>query len=82
MLDRILYIVNDLNFFISHRLDIALAAKKEGYEIHLACPKSEAIDRDLQDIKIHSISLSRSSRNPFKEILTFLSIYKVIRDSI
>ena len=80
MLDRILYIVNDLNFFISHRLDIALAAKKEGYEIHLACPKSEAIDRDLQDIKIHSISLSRSSRNPFKEILTFLSIHKVIRD--
>ena len=36
MLDKILYIVNDLNFFISHRLDIALAAKKEGYEIHLA----------------------------------------------
>ena len=80
MLDRILYIVNDLNFFISHRLDIALAAKKEGYEIHLACPKSEAINKDLQDIKIHSISLSRSSRNPFKEILTFLSIHKVIRD--
>ena len=33
---KILYIVNNVEFFISHRLEIALKAKKNGYQIHLA----------------------------------------------
>jgi len=80
MQKKILYIVNDLNFFISHRLDIALAAQNEGYEIHLACPITDTVNNNLENIKIHHISLSRSGTNPFREILTFLSIYKVITE--
>jgi UDP:flavonoid glycosyltransferase YjiC (YdhE family) len=33
---NILYIVNVDWFFISHRLPIAIAAKKNGYEVHIA----------------------------------------------
>ena len=34
---KILFIVNVDWFFISHRLPIALAAIKQGYEVHVAC---------------------------------------------
>ena len=36
MKKRILFVVNELSFFISHRLNIALAAKKEGYKVKIA----------------------------------------------
>ena len=40
---KILYIVSDANFFLSHRIDIALMAKKNGYEIHLASIQSNSL---------------------------------------
>ena len=32
---KILYVVNDLEYFLSHRFDIALAAKQKGYDVHV-----------------------------------------------
>ena len=34
--NKILYLVNDSSFFISHRLPTAVAAISEGYEVHIA----------------------------------------------
>ncbi|SVA38561.1 uncharacterized protein METZ01_LOCUS91415, partial [marine metagenome] len=80
MSKKILYIVNDINFFVSHRLEIALSAKKEGFQIHVACPRSDyKFTNKLQGFKHHLISLSRSGRNPLKEIYTFFSIFRVIK---
>ena len=77
MSKKILYIVNDINFFVSHRLEIALSAKKEGFQIHVACPRSDyKFTNKLQGFKHHLISLSRSGRNPLKEIYTFFSIFR------
>ena len=33
----ILYIVSEDWYFLSHRLPLALKAKKEGYEVHVLC---------------------------------------------
>mgnify|MGYP001161419120 FL=1 len=80
MSKKILYIVNDINFFVSHRLEIALSAKREGFQIHVACPRSDyKFTNKLQGFKHHLISLSRSGRNPLKEIYTFFSIFRVIK---
>ena len=35
-LKKILFIVNLDSFFLSHRIDIAISAQKNGYEVHLA----------------------------------------------
>ena len=35
MSKKILIIVNELDYFISHRLNIALEAKREGYEVNV-----------------------------------------------
>ena len=32
---KLLFVVNSLDFFVSHRLEIALAAQKQNYEIHI-----------------------------------------------
>jgi len=33
---KLVIVVNELRFFLSHRLPIALAAKDAGYEVHIA----------------------------------------------
>ena len=38
---KVLYIVNTDWFFITHRLPIAIAAQKKGYEVHIAVGESE-----------------------------------------
>ena len=80
MSKKILYIVNDISFFVSHRLEIALSAKKEGLQIHLAYPRADSkLEQTLKGFKHHPINLTRSGRNPLKEILAFVSIYRVIK---
>ena len=39
MPSRLLFLVNSSSYFLSHRIGIALAAKEQGYEIHVASPK-------------------------------------------
>ena len=45
---KILFIVNVDWFFISHRLPIALAAIKQGYEVHVACGITDKSVTSLQ----------------------------------
>ena len=49
MAKKILYLVNYDVFFRSHRLPIALAAIREGYEVHLACDFTQD-NQDLKDL--------------------------------
>ena len=76
----LLYIVNSSGYFLSHRSDIALAAQKQGYIIHVASPKDK-IKKELESMGfIHQdIYLSRSSRRLFSEFKTILSLYNVLR---
>jgi len=39
----LLIIVHDLKFFLSHRLNIALAAKKSGYKVYIGYGASDRI---------------------------------------
>src|SRR5690606_824116 len=41
---RLLYVVNNADFFVSHRLPLGLAALAAGYEVHVACPPSATLD--------------------------------------
>ena len=80
MKNKILYIINDLDFFISHRLPIAIAAKKAGHEIFIS---SSAVSKNLNIIKkynfnFYPIPIARSKKNIFLEIRLFFSILFVI----
>ena len=63
---KILFIVNVDWFFVSHRLHIALEAKKQGYEIHLACGLTDRrAELEKLGIVVHSLDLKRGNSNIF-----------------
>ncbi|RDH43211.1 glycosyltransferase family 4 protein [Zooshikella ganghwensis] len=77
---KLLFIVNDPAFFLSHRLPVALEAKKRGYDVHVAT----SLGRSVQDIQKkgfihHYLPISRSGMNIINEIKTFKAILLLLR---
>ena len=78
----ILYVVNIPRFFVSHRLALALAARAQGFKVHLATSTQDK--QSLQKIsdnqlKVHPIPLSQHGINPFTELRTVLALRKLYR---
>ena len=78
---RLLFIVNDLAFLISHRLAVAQAALEAGYEVHIAAPKDIASEQQLagSGFHLHQFSMHRHRINPFSEFRSFQEIYRTHR---
>lgn len=77
---RLLIIVNDPAFFLSHRAPIALAAKEEGFEVHIATAHGEASEKIVAlGLNYHTLPMSRSGINPVSEIKCLISLYKLIK---
>jgi glycosyltransferase involved in cell wall biosynthesis len=77
---KLLFLVNVDWFFISHRLPIAVAASKSGFEVHIAASMTgqENILREAGFI-FHDIPISRGSAGPFSFFKTMLEIIKLFR---
>jgi len=78
---KIVIIVNDLNFFISHRLPIAEALLHKGFKVSIGYGHLGEVDIQQLEQKGFSLSfipLHRGSINLFKEIKTFFFIWKFI----
>lgn len=78
---RILFVVNAPEFFLSHRLPLAQAAKAEGYEVHVA----SAFGAQVADIKgygfdHHVVPFARSGQNPLVELATLLKLVGLFRN--
>jgi glycosyltransferase involved in cell wall biosynthesis len=75
---KIVFIVNDVSFFLSHRLVIAKKATLLNYKVYLL---SKNTDREkIKELKINQINyikipISRSSKNILLEIYLFFSIF-------
>jgi glycosyltransferase involved in cell wall biosynthesis len=75
---KLLYFIAEDWYFYSHRLDLALAARKKGYDVCLVTNFTSY--KDI--IQKHGIStvplkISRMSMNPIKELITFIKILKI-----
>jgi len=83
---RLLFVVNEAYFFLSHRLPVAMAAQKNGFEVHVAAPADHVwapADFDVDRLReagftFHPITLSRRGTDPFQEFVTFLSICRLM----
>lgn len=76
----ILFLVNTPSAFISHRLPLAVAAKAQGFEVHIV----SGVGSEIEQIKkygftYHLLPLSRSGQNPFKEIITIFKLIAIFR---
>jgi glycosyltransferase involved in cell wall biosynthesis len=77
---RILFVVNCPAFFISHRLPVALAARRQGYEVHVATMPGDEVDQICAvGLTHHELPLTRSGVNPLNELFVFTAIYKLFR---
>jgi glycosyltransferase involved in cell wall biosynthesis len=77
---KILFVINDAPFFMSHRLPLALAARDAGYEVHVATPASplSAIIQK-QGLNFHAIPLHRSSTRLWRELRSFQALLNLYR---
>ncbi len=77
---RLLFLVNDAAFFVSHRLTLAIAAQHAGYEVHVATNAGAASDRiRAAGLSHHVLPLSRSGANPIAELRAVLAIGNLFR---
>lgn len=69
MTGRILYVVNEPAFFVSHRLRLAQAARHAGYQVLVATGPGEG-ERDIiaAGFSHRRLPLSRSGTNPLREL--------------
>ena len=73
---RLLYVVNDASFLISHRLPIAIEAKEQGLDVHIAAPKCRELEGlVVQGFTVHEIGLNRSGSNPLVELMALFSLF-------
>ena len=77
---RLLFVLNDAPFFLSHRLPLALAAQAAGHEVIVGTPEGDGVDA----IRAHGLThpplpLTRSGRNPLREAWALLSLILLFR---
>jgi hypothetical protein len=76
---RLLFIVNTAHFFISHRLPLAVAALKAGFDVHVAAPGSEEEERTIvkSGCNFHALILKRTSGGMIAEACAWFRIAMV-----
>ena len=80
---KLLFVVTEDWYFVSHRLLLAVAAREAGYDVAVATrarQHAETIRR--AGIRVIPFELSRRVGNPFLELLRLLSLYRRERPDI
>ena len=80
---KLIIVVNELRFFLSHRLPIALAARDAGYEVHIAScsgtiDEIEQLNQEL--LQFHPISFHRSSMGLWQELETLRELRRLYKE--
>jgi glycosyltransferase involved in cell wall biosynthesis len=77
---RLIIVVNCPTFFLSHRLQIALAAQKVGYDVHIATGPGTDVKKILAaGLVHHPLPLSRSGMNVILEFWSLLALLRLFR---
>lgn len=79
MKNKIIFFVNDINFFVNHFLPLSVRANELHFETLIV---SNKIDKDIiklyPQIEQRAINIDRSSVNPFIELKTIFQFYKIL----
>jgi glycosyltransferase involved in cell wall biosynthesis len=78
---RLLFVVNVDWFFLSHRLPIAQAALREGYEVHVAAALTPPVSK-LHELGfvVHPLSLDRGSAGVLSTLVLLLRLRSLFRE--
>lgn len=79
---KILFLVNDLSFFNSHRLPIAEASKSRGFDVVIAYGEHGGADPKLLErkgFKVLLVSMERGGTNLLRDLRTFFLIWTLFK---
>ena len=77
---RILFVDNDVNSFYSYRIEVAVAARDAGFEVHVAAPQGKAAEiLRAEGFRYHPIPMTRSGLAPWKEFSTISALFRLYR---
>lgn len=78
---NLLYIVNDLDFFVSHRMELGTEAIKRGANVSVAygTASTAALDKLRHyGIQTKKITIKRSTFNPLMEVISFFEVFLLL----
>ena len=82
MYKKILFIVSEDKYFISHRLNLAKFAKSKNIIPEVVCKATDKVKiLKKENIKVYDWRLCRGSLNLIKEIKIIIDLYKIIKKS-
>ena len=74
---NILFVVTEDWYFVSHRLPLAVAAKKAGYRVSVATRLGRHADTIRKaGIRLIPLDLSRRYGNPLREFFSLVGLYR------
>jgi len=77
---KLLMVVNDAGFFLSHRAPLAMAARDNGFHVVVATAAGPAVPAILDAGYEHrEVRLTRSGRNPVAEAISIVSLIRLLR---
>ena len=77
---KLLFLVTEDYYFISHRLPLAVAAKAEGYDVCVVTRVREGADRIRSaGLRLIPFENARTSLNPFTELWTLSQLIRLYR---
>jgi len=78
---RLLYVVSEDWYFLSHRLPMARAARDSGYEVHVATRVVDGTKAiEAEGFKLHAIPFARGRVGPFAALQTIAALRRIHRD--
>jgi hypothetical protein len=67
-------------YFLSHRLPLALAAARDGWEVHLATPPADGGDEIAQrNIVVHRVPMHRAIAGPVQVLRSLGALVRLCR---
>ena len=79
---KLLILINDLSFFYSHRLPIAIASKKEGFDVVIGYGELGGADPKIlksEGINLKHVPMLRGRFNIFNDLKTFFNIWSFFK---
>ncbi len=77
---KLLFVINNPDFFLSHRLPIAEAAREAGFTVEIAAPERPSAETIRRlGFRFHPVPLTRSSAAPLAEARALLALVRLFR---
>ncbi|WP_099610787.1 glycosyltransferase family 4 protein [Vibrio fujianensis] len=78
-MNKIVFVVNNAAYFLSHRKPIGLALLSRGDEVHVIAPGECPVELSEAGFNYHSVEMSRKGMNPLAELSTIFALHRLFK---